>query len=646
VGRRGGIHPFGRNIYPKMNGPRPKAGPLFRRRIVVVIAVLLAGGAVLIVRLAQIQIAWHDALSRKDPARKRSERLLDALRGRILTRDGVVLAQDTVAFDISVHYRRLQDHDWQQQLGELCGVPVADIRERSDRIVARVERICRAVKARKPWVTRVVEQTQYHPVVRDVGLEVAALVRCCPERFPDFRVTQRSARVYPNGALAPHVVGQMAVLNSLPRLWEDLKARDMTWTNPRPMPEAVGRYLPDDSIGVTGIEKSHEHHLRGRRGLVEKRFIFKTLRIEECSQTTVPVPGLDVYLTLRSDFQRAANEALEWAASEPALDFDRGALVIMDVRDGSILAAATYPSYDLGSYRKEYGELSRDERCPLIFRPTQAALPIGSVYKLVTATAGLEEGKIERSTVLECRGFKVFGGRPFRCTARWGHGRIDLTQAIEHSCNVYFFQVAERLSGETLGLWGRYFGLGQKTGVDIPYERAGYIPSPRSLWGTLNLCIGQGELLCTPLQVVRMVAAIANGGELVKPHFFHHAERADGSVEAFRPESERVPASAETLRIIRTGMRKVVQTGTARNSGLDRFQAAGKTGTAELTTDTNHAWFAGFAPYDDPRIAFAVVNERTCGHGGSHAAPIVAEALRRVPPEAIGLPRLDSPSAQ
>ncbi|MCK4299136.1 MAG: hypothetical protein KAX80_06370, partial [Planctomycetes bacterium] len=336
---------------------------------------------------------------------------------------------------------------------------------------------------------------------RDVGLEVAALVRSRPERFPDFRVAQRSARVYPNGALAPHVVGQMAALNSLPRVWEDLKARDMTWANPRAMLEAAGRYLSGDSIGITGIEKAREGVLRGQRGLVEKRFIFKTLRIEERSWTTAPVPGPDVYLTLNSHFQQAANEALEWAAAQPALDFERGALVMLDVSDGSILAAATYPSYDLASYRQEYSKLSQDDRSPLIFRPTQAALPIGSVYKLMTATAGLEEGKIERSTVLECKGFKIFGGRSFHCTAQWGHGHMNLTQAIEHSCNVYFFQVADRVGGEALARWGRSFGLGQKTGVDIPYERTGYIPSPRSLWETLNLCIGQGEMLCTPLQV-------------------------------------------------------------------------------------------------------------------------------------------------
>jgi len=610
---------------------------LFARRAIILICVLLAAGIVLTARLAQVQIAWHDALSAKDYTRLRDDRLLCTVRGSISTRDGVLLARDDVAFDLSVHYDHLLEEDWKGQISDLCGVPLGEITESARAISARVERIWRAVRARTGREDlRIVEQNQYHPVIRNLAVDAAAVIRTHPLRFPGIRVAPRSARRYPNGSLAPHIVGQLGPISASE--WEELKGRGMTWTNPMPMAEIGKRYTPDDRSGKSGIEKSYERLLRGSRGFVENRLVFRTLRVEKRHYTTPPAPGLDVYLTLLSDFQRAANEALTWAASDPDIKLERGALVIMDVRDGSILAAASYPGFDASSYRKDYASLSEDERSPLLFRPTQAALPIGSVYKLITAAAGLEEGKIVPSTTLECRGFKIFAGRKFHCTARWGHGNLNLREAIEHSCNVYFFQVAARVGGEALAEWGRRFGLGQATGVDLPYERTGQVPTPRSLHGTLNLAIGQGKMLSTPLQVARMVAAIANGGDLVRPHFFDHAQDADGTVvKTFEPESVKVPVSAETLRVIREGMRMVVQSGTARSAGLDAFRAAGKTGTAELTRDMNHAWFAGFAPYDDPKIAFAVVSERTPGHGGSHAAPIMAETLRRIWPQVLEL---------
>jgi penicillin-binding protein 2 len=446
---------------------------------------------------------------------------------------------------------------------------------------------------------------------------------------PVVKVLERTARRYPNGALAPHVVGRTSLISA--ETWEDLLARDAAWTMGEPFSAIGGRYKMDDRLGISGMEKACEEMLRGVRGYVRNHLEFRLLGYEKVSAKTPPQPGLDVYLTIREDFQRAANAALRRAAGEEQLAFGRGALVVVDVEDGSVLAAATWPTYDRETFRTDYGSLSSDERSPLLFRPVQAALPTGSVYKVVTAIAALEEGAITPATTFTCRHRQVFPpGRAFHCTGR--HGTIALLTAIEKSCNIYFYNTGLGAGGEARAAWGRRLGLGQPTGVDLPFERAGQMPTPNSTYGVLNLSIGQGSILCTPLQVANAMACIANGGRLNTPHFFDHARDADGKVvRRYDPRRRDLGISPQTLATVREGMERVVRSGTARYAGLDYFRVAGKTGTAELGSgQPNHAWFAGFAPHDDPRIAFAVVSELTPGHGGSHAAPIIGYMLEEV----------------
>jgi penicillin-binding protein 2 len=712
---------------------------LFRRRLNILLCAYLLAGAVLIGRLAQIQIHWHEGFDESSYARAGGSRILETVRGGIYTRWGMPLAMSVPSFDLAVHYgplllassapwqhprvRQLMDEflgrdgpsgygdeyswdsyarprragtppsappaeaagkdryeylwsvrqvrsrhygsmegyvcrrlmgesrraiassppgqagpeGWRQAVAGLTGVAPDELTADADRTVQRVSRMQGAVQeasgkdAQRDYV-RVVEEDQFHPVVKDVPQEVAALVRSRPESFPGVRVVERSRRRYPNGDLAPHVVGYLSAIS--PEAWERIVADGRAWTAAMPVTKAADRYRMDDQAGVSGIENAYEGLLRGRRGCVEEFRVFKVLKVEKRSVQTAPEPGCGVYLTLRDDLQRAANQALACAAQTPALEFRSGALVIVDVRDGAVLAAATYPSFDLGTYGRDYDRLEADERRPQFFRPLQAALPIGSTYKPFVAIAALEEHAITPATTFTCQGGQRFssGGtsRQFDCTAV--HGTRTLIPAIEVSCNVYFYNVALRAGGEALTRWGRLFGLGVPTGVDLPFERAGQIPEAGSTFATLNLGIGQGDVLCTPLQVANAMAAIANGGRLYKPHFFHRASRPDGTVVAqAQPEFRAVPVSAETLSVVRQGMRKVVESGTASGAGLDRFRAAGKTGTAQLgTSGRYHAWFAGYAPYEEPKIAFAVVSERTPGHGGTEAAPIMAMALEPV----------------
>jgi penicillin-binding protein 2 len=631
---------------------------LFSRRLNIMLCALLLGGVVLLTRLAQIQIRWHDRFNEEDYKRAGGSHLVDTVRGGIYARWGTPLAVQVPSFDLGVHYEALGSNDWHDVVSSLCGVAVKDVAAKARETVERIERMEAAVNERRRQrglaEVDVAERRQYHAVVRDVPADVAAVIRAERDRLPTvkvrrhgvpaIRVLERSRRRYPNGHIAPHVVGRVSLITR--EMWDRLVGDSVTWALGQPFSQVGSRYKMDDRIGVLGAEQAQEDLLRGKRGYVLNHLEFGLLTYDVVSEKTPPEPGWDVYLTIREDFQAAANEALRRAAEDAqyaGLGFHSGALVIVDARDGAVLAAVTYPSYDLATFGDDYEQLAADPRSPLLFRPLQGALPTGSVYKIMTTIAALEEGAIVPATSFTCPGYQAFGRRTFHCHAQWGHGSMTLLPAIERSCNVYFYNVGVKAGGEALARWGREFGLGVPSGIDLPYERAGTLPEPKHTYGVVNLSIGQGEILCTPLQVANAMAAMANGGKLYRPHFFDHARDADGEVvRQYEPEFRQIRVSPATLRTVREGMRRVVaeERGTARRStieaavGLDlgRFRAAGKTGTAELGKgQPNHAWFAGFAPYDNPRIAFAVVNERVPGgHGGSHAAPIMAMALEPV----------------
>ena len=643
----------------------------------------LLAGCLLVARLGWFQLQLHDDLQ-YDYLVGGGGSLLDTTRGAVYTADGVLLARDVAVFDLSIRYQCIEDDpevapdqwtearrkraekrekrrlrgkkpeeaaerpDWKTQAGALTGLPVAELKARADEVLRKVELTWQQVNERthgRIKHLRLVEQEGFHPIAENISREVALLVQAHPERFRDVAVTTRSQRVYRNGTLAPHVVGRRARIS--PQNWRRIRQRRQSWDASMPVSSIGRRYLPDDGLGVSGVERSCERLLRGRRGYRERQVLFHTLRLERRSVSSPPEPGCDVYLTLRSDFQQAANNALQWATTQPNLAFRKGALVVMDVRTGAILAAATWPSYNLETFDEDYerllaadeGRPVQERGTPLLFRPTQAALPTGSVYKVITAIAALASGKITPHTAFTCSQSQVFRGRRFHCTG--SHGVVELLAAIERSCNVYFYNVAVRCSARDLAEWGHKFGMGVPTGVDIA-ERSGQVLEPRSLFERLNLAIGQGTMLCTPLQVTRACAAIANGGVLVQPHFLDRAVDADGGItERCRPEGVRIDLAPETLRVVREGMRRVVHAkkGTGRHANLKPFNAAGKTGTAELGAGRpNHCWFAGFAPFDNPKIAFAVVSEWNPGHGGSHAAPIVAKALADIWPQVEQMP--------
>ncbi len=324
---------------------------MFRRRIIFLSCLFGFIGLILIGRLAQIQLLWSDDLEPRDYSSSEGYRLLETTRGTIYTADGVPLARDEVAYDISVHYSRLKEDDWRRRLSRLADIPPSTLNRRARRIRERVQGVLEWVRERsEKHIEKVAEQERHHPVIEDVSLEVAAYVRTHQEQFPGMKVTPRAVRRYPHGSLAPHVVGHLSSMN--PDQWDRLKKQGRIWEPSMPERAVGSRYLQEDRIGVTGVERTFESLLRGKRGYVERRHIFRTLEIDVQTSTTPPEPGSDIYLTLRSELQRAANEALAWAVTQEELEFDPGALVVLYIRDGAVLAAPTYPRFVLSTSRE------------------------------------------------------------------------------------------------------------------------------------------------------------------------------------------------------------------------------------------------------------------------------------------------------
>jgi len=513
------------------------------------------------------------------------------------------------------------------------------------------------------------EQLDYHTLLIDVPTEVAAEIEAHPRRYPGLLVRTSTRRTYPQGSIAAHVLGGGSLFTA-----EDADQRRTEHPHGDPLDFQIG-----DWIGKSGVERAYDRELRGLRGA---RRIVRDGRRGDIISTEVirePRPGRDVELTLHVPLQRKVEELLdqkliEYHSSDPSADADNledeadqkpkaassagACVVVLDVRTGEVVAAASAPRFnlnlmvapDLDAWR----QLMDDPRRPFFPRATQMALPPGSVFKALSAVALLESGKIDPDEHLACHGY--YGPNPnrFRCYRFThygsGHGDTDLSMALCRSCNVYFFTAADKLGPHPFVNWAGRFGFGQPTGIDLPGERAGNLPippdpgskssgKPSKPWyrgDSLGLAIGQARLTVTPLQVARLMAAIANDGYLVTPHVVRRSGPlfggGDESGSTSRWQPTRIPGlSQSTLGRIREGLAKVVAH--PRGTGYKRIRMpevsiAGKTGTAEVGPGRrDHAWFAGYVPADRPKYAFAVVMENA-GSGGRVAGPVAKELVK------------------
>lgn len=414
--------------------------------------------------------------------------------------------------------------------------------------------------------------------------------------------------------------------------------------------------LPDyrmgDEIGKFGLERSLEATLRGAAGgqEIEVDAIGRRLRLlREIPES----PGDSIVMTIDLDLQRTA---------EAAIGNRAGALVAIDPNTGYILAMASQPAFDPNIFAEgisssAWRELVTDPNHPLENRAIQGAYPPGSTFKIVDSIAALMDRSITPSTSYYCPGGIWFGNREYRCWRKQGHGHIELHRAIVESCDVFFYEVGERLGVDRIAAWAHALGLGRKTGIDLNNERTGVIPSTawkerrfRERWypaETLSVAIGQGYVTVTPLQLAMMVATVANGGTLYKPQFVREIDAIDGSVvKQFPPVARaQLKIDPQDLNDVRAAMVDVVNApdGTGHSVKIDGVVVAGKTGTAQVikeaqgarTKETalpmkyrDHGWFIAYAPADHPKIAIACIIEHS-GHGGSFAGPVVKQVMEK-----------------
>ena len=413
-------------------------------------------------------------------------------------------------------------------------------------------------------------------------------------------------------------------------------------------------YHNGDEIGKFGLERVDEGFLRGNAGgqEIEVDSVGRRLRVlKEIPDT----PGQSIVMTIDLNLQEAAEQAMAGK---------NGAFVALDPNNGDVLAMVSHPAFDPdifggGVKASAWKELMTDPNHPLTNRVIQGIYPPGSTFKIVDSIAGLQEGTLNTQTAYNCPGGLWFGGREYHCWRKQGHGTVELHDAIVRSCDVYFYEVGEKLGVDRIAKWANKMGLGIKSGIDLDRESPGTIPS--SAWKqkrfherwypaeTLSVAIGQGYVATTPLQMAEVAAVVANGGTRYRPQFVKAVEALDGSIaKSYPPKVEsRIAIDPAALETVKDAMADVVNGtgGTAHKAHLDDVIVCGKTGTAQVvgskaptgedeaddkTPDQfkDHAWFIAFAPKDHPTIAAACIIEHG-GHGGSASAPVIHDVFQR-----------------
>ncbi len=393
-------------------------------------------------------------------------------------------------------------------------------------------------------------------------------------------------------------------------------------------------------VGRKGIEKQYDDILRGKDGVtfLEVTARGKILGPLEERKPDLPVSGSDVRLTIDIDLQAVAESALT--------DFESAAMVALDPRNGEMLALVSKPGLNANLFAGamspgEWNEILENPLHPLLTRPIQATYPPASTLKLLIAAIALETKIADRNTTLSpCRGSFQFGRKTFGCWRPEGHGRLNLEEAIIQSCDVYFYQLGLKVGLERWSDYAQLCGFGQRTGVDLPEEEKGLVPTlkyyhkryGKGEWVknlVINLAIGQGEILITPLQLAVFFGGLATDGKLYKPHLLKEINNPDGRIITTQPEEiGSLPFSSFTLKVLQDAMIGVVNDphGTGVLAQIPDIVVAGKTGTAQNPQGEDHAWFVGYAPAEDPQIVVAVLIENI-GHGGTFASPVARKII-------------------
>jgi len=581
-----------------------------QRRLVGLLAIIAVALTVLLGRLWQLQVA-QGAEWRDQAESNRLRRLpLEAPRGLVVDAEGRVLLTNRPTFQLLVFPEEIEDEA--RTISFLTRIGVAN----GDELRARL------AKAGK---------SSHLPTVIADNLTWSQMAAVAAHRaeYSELEVHPSTRRAIPVGAAAAHLVGQLGEVS------------------PRQLAETPS-LRPGQLVGRSGLERAYEDRLGGQPGnmVVVVDAVGRQMSTVKEEQ---PVPGESIAVTVDLDVQLAAAAAMAGKV---------GAVVALDPRDGAIRALVSEPAFDPDLFAGHlaplaWKELVEDPLKPLNNRVLQALYPPGSTIKPLFAAAALSDGLRTPHSSVYCTGAVTLFGHRYRCWHAGGHGRVNVEQALEQSCDTYFYQLAADAGIETLAEWARRFGLGKITGIELPGEAAGLVPD--DAWSrrarghgwyageTISVGIGQGPILVTPLQLAVAYAALVNGGRLVRPFLVPGREPPAGDAEV----------SADALALVRSGMERVVagSRGTARAQANAPVPFAGKTGTAQVVAkkegvkwqdlpveQRHHALFVGYAPVDDPHLVVVVVVE----HGGD-AAVAAAPIAARVLAAALGG---DAPAAQ
>ncbi|MBY0247257.1 MAG: penicillin-binding protein 2 [Nitrospiraceae bacterium] len=582
-------------------------GDFYRRLLILRVGLFLVV-ALLGLRLWHLQIRegpYYRDLSENNRTR---QVLLEPARGLIYDRHGVLLANNVPSFSLYVTLEDVKDREvLVEQLADLLGLDPALIRKKLG--VKGAKLLPRKIKDR-------------------MTLRDAMLVESHRLDLPGVMVEVESQRNYPGGVTAAHLLGYVGEISP-----EQLEK-----------PEFSGLHQ-GSIVGQYGVEKSFDRHVRGQAG--QKNVEVDALGHEKrAAVVEKPQAGNDLYLTIDVRLQKVA---------EDLLGQEYGAIVALDPTNGDILAMASRPGFDPNVLSREltpkqWVEIVQDEGRPLNNRASQGQYPPGSTFKVPMAVAALETKTMAPSSTVFCNGGYQFGKRIYHDWKASGHGAVDLHTALVHSCDVYFYTVGQRMGIDVMAEFGREFGLGQGTGVELPSERAGIMPStawkqkaknePWLPGETVSAAIGQGYVTVTPLQMASLIGTVANDGVNYRPRLVQAVmDRVTGNLQELPAVPRgKIKAKPETFRIIKEALADVVTKGTATRAKSSLVTIGGKTGTAQVAAlrtgpeenipkkFRDHAWFVAFAPVESPKIAVAVLAEHM-GHGGSAAAPLAKEVI-------------------
>ena len=587
--------------------PEAEFGDLHRRLFI------LRVGLLLVVALLGLRL-WHLQIREGPYYRDLSENnrtrlvLLEPARGLIYDRHGVLLANNVPSFSLYVTLEDVKDREALiQQLSNLLGFDPTLVRKK---MTARGSKLLpRKIKDR-------------------MTLRDAMLVESNRLDMPGVMIQVESQRNYPGGVTAAHLLGYVGEISA-----DQLEK-----------PEFVDLHQ-GSIVGQYGVEKSYDRHMRGMAG--QKNVEVDALGHEKKAVVVErPQAGNDLYLTIDVRLQKVA---------EDLLGGEYGAIVALDPNSGDILAMASRPGFNPNVLSREltakqWVEIVQDEGRPLNNRASQGQYPPGSTFKIPMAVAALETKTMSPSSTVFCNGGYQFGKRVYHDWKASGHGYVDLHNALVHSCDVYFYTIGQRMGIDVMAEFGKDFGLGKATGVELPSERSGIMPSTawkqkakHEQWlpgETISAAIGQGYVTVTPLQMASLVGTVANNGVIYRPRLVQAVmDRTSGNLQELPAVPRgKINAKPETFRIIKDALADVVTKGTATRAKSSMVTIGGKTGTAQVAAlrtgpEENipkklrdHAWFVAFAPVESPKIAVAVLAEHM-GHGGAAAAPLAKEVI-------------------